>query len=295
MIAYNHTIQFIPASHHEAKHTVGSNLQSITIQENIDLCLFENQEYQRSFINNQGRNITLYTDRPFAKKISGQQWFFNIEDVLTFFWCSDTMIVEYSPGKYFTPELLEYWTLHILLPIFLTIEEHCYFLHAGAVEIDDTPILFIAESFGGKSTMTDFFMKQGHAMISDDKVGVLEKYGEFLAVPSHSHHRPYREMEDLGYFVENMSTSLKPIGAIYVLHRVSPDAKIAIEELKGIEKFKFLRFNSEINLSFLKSQRLQDLSRLAENVPVYKIMVPWNLERLEEVYQYILEHSTFAS
>lgn len=289
MIAYNHTIQFIPALNHEDKHTVDSNLNQITIKENSTLCVFE-KEYQLSFINNQRRNITLYTDRLFAKKISGQRWFFAIEDVLTFFWCSDTMIVEYSPGKYFTPELLEYWTLHILLPIFLTIEEHFYFLHAGAVKIDDTPILFIAESFGGKSTMTDFFMKQGHAMISDDKVGVLEKHGEFLAVPSHSHHRPYRKMEDLGYFVENMSTSLKSIGAIYILHRVSPDAKIAIEELKGIEKFKFLRFNSEINLSFLKSQRLQDLSRLAENVPVYKIMVPWNMDRLGEVYQSILDH-----
>lgn len=295
MIAYNHTIQFVPALHHEAKHMFASNLQSITIKENNTLSLFENKEHQLSFINNQGRSITLYTDRPFAKKVSRQQWFFVIEDVLTFFWCSDTMMIEYAAGKNFTTKLLEYWTLHILLPIFLTIEEQCYFLHAGAVEIDDTSILFVAESFGGKSTMTDFFMKQGHAMVSDDKVGVLEKHGEFLAVPSHPHHRPYRKMEDLGYFVENMSTSPKPIGAIYVLHRVSPDAKIAIEEVKGIEKFKFLRFNSEINLSFLKSQRLQDLSRLAENVPVYKIMVPWNMDRLGEVYQSILDHCVVAS
>ncbi len=290
MIAYNHTIQFIPGLNHEDKHTVDLNLNQITIKENSTLYFFEKKEYQLSFINNQGRNITLYTDRPFAKKVSGQKWFFDIGNVLTFFWCSDTMMIEYAAGKNFTPELLEYWTLHILLPIFLTIEEHGYFLHAGAVEIDSVPILFVAESFGGKSTMTDFFMNQGHAMVSDDKVGVLEKHGEFLAVPSHPHHRPYRKMEDLGYFVENMSTSPKPIGAIYVLHRVSPDAKIAIEELKGIEKFKFLRFNSEINLSFLKSQRLEDLSRLAENVPVYKIMLPWNMDRLEEVYQTILHH-----
>lgn len=290
MTAYNHTIQFIPALNHEDKNTVDLNLNQITIQENSTLCLFENQDYQLNFINNQGRNISLYTDRPFAKKVSGQQWFFDIENVLTFFWCSDTMMLEYAAGKNFTPELLEYWTLHILLPIFLTIEEHCYFLHAGAVEIDSVPILFVAESFGGKSTMTDFFMKQGHAMVSDDKVAVLEKEGKFLAVPSHQHHRPYRKMEDLGCIVENMSTSPKPIGAIYVLHRTSLDSKIVIEELKGVEKFTLLRLNSEINLSFLKSQRLQDLSRLTENVPVYKIMVPWNLDRLEEVYQCILHH-----
>ena len=61
--------------------------------------------------------------------------------------------------------MLEYWCFHIVLPIFFTIEETFDFLHAGAVEVEGKLILFVAESFGGKSTMTDFFMKQGHTSI----------------------------------------------------------------------------------------------------------------------------------
>ena len=263
---------------------------TIIVRENNSLNFFKNLEYKMIFTNNQGRDLALYTDRPFASTVQQQQWAFDVSGVVTFFWCSGEMTIEYLPGKNFTPELLKYWTLHIILPIFLTIEEHCYFLHAGAAEVNNAPILFVAESFGGKSTMTDFFIKQGHAMISDDKVAILEKEGMILAVPSHPHHRPYRKMEDLGYFVKNMSDTPKPIHAIYNLHRVKADAPITIRALQGLEKFKAIRFSSDINVSFLKLERFNALGRLTENVPVYKVMVPWDMDRLEEVYTAIVDH-----
>lgn len=97
-------------------------------------------------------------------------------------------------------------------------------------------------------------------------------------------------MEDLGIFVSNISNEPKPIQAIYELIRVSHDAPIIIREIEGIEKFKSLRFSSEINLSFLKKERFADLGRLAEKVPVYKVEVPWDLKRLEEVYASITNH-----
>jgi len=139
--------------------------------------------------------------------------------------------------------------------------------------------------------MTDFFLRQGHPLISDDKVAVIETSDRFLAVPSHPHHRPYRKMEDLGYFVENMASVPKPIHAIYELERTDADAQIEIIELAGIEKFKTLRYSSEINLSFLKARRFDFLSRLAREVPVYRISVPWKPERLAEVYSAVIEHS----
>ncbi len=186
---------------------------------------------------------------------------------------------------------MKYWTLHIVLPIFFTVEERFDFLHAGAVEVEGKPILFVAESFGGKSTMTDFFMKQGHTMLSDDKVGCYESEGTFYAVPSHPHHRPHRGMEDLGFFVENRSKAPKPIHVIYELEKSDPGAAVVITELSGIEKFKSLRYSSEINLSFLKSKRFTFLSNLAKVVPVYKVTVPWDMERLPEVYTMIVKHS----
>ena len=289
MIAYHHSIQFIPKVE-DPKYIVGSFSNVITIKESSFPNWGDDTVYKNSFRNNQGRDLALYTDRPFARTVTGQRWAFEIEGVVTFFWCSGEMTIDYVPAKNFTLELLEYWTLHIVLPIFLTIEEHYYFLHAGAVEIEGLPILFAAESFGGKSTMTDFFIKQGHTMVSDDKVAILEEEGKFMAVPSHPHHRPYRNMEDLGLFVNNMADRPKPISAIYTLHKVATDAPISISELQGIEKFKALRSSSEINLSFLKSERFKDLGRLAENVSIYKVTVPWDLERLEEVYAAIVDH-----
>lgn len=291
MISYNHFIRFIPELKKPKFKNISSSFNNvITIKENNSLNFSKNFKYQITFTNNQGRDIALYTERPFTRTLPKQQWVFDVEGVVTFLWSSGELTIDYLPNENFTLELLEYWTLHIALPIFLTIEEHCYFLHAGAVEIDNAPILFVAESFGGKSTMTDFFIKQGHAMVSDDKVAILEEDGRLLAVPSHPHHRPYRKMEDLGYFVKNMSDAPKPIHAIYKLHRVASDAPISISELRGIEKFKSLRFSSEINLSFLKSQRFKDLGHLAKNVPIFKVKVPWDIERLTEVYTAIIKH-----
>lgn len=290
MIAYNHYIKFLPELNN-LKSVDGTFSDLITVQESSLVNREEKLSHKMIFFNNQGRNIALYTDRPFMRTSVEQRWCFDVEGVVSFFWTSGELTIDYVKAENFTSQLLVYWTLHVVLPIFLTIEEHCYFLHAGAVEIDEKPVLFVAESFGGKSTMTDFFIKQGHVMVSDDKVGVLGKDGEFLAVPSHPHHRPYREMEDLGYFVNNMSNSPKPIHAIYELIRASHDAAITIYETEGIEKFKSLRFSSEINLSFLKKERFADLGRLAKKVPVYKVEVPWDLKRLEEVYASITNHS----
>ena len=289
MIAYNHFIKFIPELN-KFRTVTGQLSNIITMRKNSSQDLHVNLHYKMTFSNNQGRDLALYTDRPFTRTVAGQRWAFEVGGVVTFFWYSGEMTISYVPAQNFTPELLEYWTLHIVLPIFLTIEEHCYFLHAGAVEIDNSPILFVAESFGGKSTMTDYFIKQGHTMVSDDKVGILEEDGKFLAVPSHPHHRPYRNMEDLGLFVSNMADVPKPISVIYTLGRAASDAPISISELQGIEKFKALRSSSEINLSFLKFERFKDLGRLAESVPIYKVTVPWDIARLEEVYAAIVDH-----
>ena len=235
--------------------------------------------------------MALYSERKFSPTQKGQLWAFEVEDVVSFLWESGTKTLSYMPHKKFTERLLEYWSLHIVIPIYFTVEETYDFLHAGAIEVNEKPILFVAESFGGKSTMTDFFLKQGHALVSDDKVATYEKNEVFFSVPSIPFHRPYRKMEDLGYFVENVASNPKPIHAIYELVKSDAKTDIVISELSGIEKFKSLRYSSEINLSFLKVKRFTFLSRLAKVVPVYKVIVPWDMERLDEVYAAIVTHS----
>lgn len=290
MIAYNHYIQFIPELNNDKK-VEGLYSNTITIEKLSDKHWQENLNYKWTFFNNQGRDIDLYTDRELSRTVSGQSWAFNVEGVMTFFWESRSSKIHYITQKNFTPKLLEYWSLHTLLPIYFTVEEIFDFLHAGAVEVEGKTILFVAESFGGKSTMTDFFIKKNHPMISDDKVAILKKDGVYYAVPSHPHHRPYRKAEDLGYFIKNMATCPKPIHAIYELEATDANADIIISELRGIEKFKTLRLSSQINLEFLRNQRFALLADIARMIPIYQVTVPWDLNRLKEVHDIICKHS----
>ncbi len=291
MIAYHHKIKFIPKLGSDTSVVEDSFTNEIIIRERQARSVIEKMAYELTFFNNQGRDLDLYTEREFDRTQQDQLWAFVVKDVVAFFWHSGTLTLEYIPHKNFTLKLLQYWSLQIVLPIFLTLEERYDFLHAGAVEMAGKPLLFIAESFGGKSTMTDFFMQQGHPMISDDKVATYEKDGNFFAVPSHPHHRPYRQEEDLGFFVENFSTGPKPVHAIYELEKSEADATIKITKLTGVEKFVALRRASEMNLYFLKPKRFAFLAQMVGIIPLFKVTVPWQLNRLSLVYQAIAKHT----
>ncbi len=289
MIAYNHYIKFIPELKNDKK-VVGAYSDILTVRESSSVSLDEKLLYELTFFNNQGRDVALYADREFARTKKGQLWAFKVKGVVGFFWYSGTLKLEYVKYEKFTEELLEYWCLHIVLPIFLTVEEIYDFFHAGAVEVDSQPILFIADSFGGKSTMTDFFLKKGHTVISDDKVATYVKSRQLFSVPSHPHHRPHRKTEDLGFFIHNFVNTIKPIYAIFELISVESNDLIEIIEIKGIEKFKSLNYSSEITVPFLKQKRFKYLMQIAKLVPVFQITIPWNLNRLNEVHNKIIKH-----
>ncbi len=289
MIAYNYYIKFIPELKNDKK-AEGSFIDVVTVQESSLKNLPEALTHKMTFFNNQNRDVTFFTEREFARTQRGQQWAFGVKDVVTFFWHSGTLKLEYIKHRYFTEKLLEYWSLHTLLPIFLAIEEIYDFLHAGAVEVDGQPVLFIANSFGGKSTMIDFFLKKGHTVISDDKVASYIKSGQLFSVPSHPHHRPHRRVEDLGFFIPNFANTIKPIYAIFELVSAESDDPIEITEIKGVEKFKSLRYSSEITFHFLREKRFGFLVQAAKLVPLFQVSVPWNLDRLAEVHHRIVEH-----
>jgi len=290
MVAYNHFIGFVPALN-RSKPVSSPFSQIVTVRAHPPFEFAQRFSHKITFLFNQGRDVALYADKPLSPAVAGDTWGYEIEGIALFFWTSGTRTLYYVPQKRMTEQLLEYWTLHIVLPLFFTIEETYDFLHAGAVEVEGMPILFVAESYGGKSTMTDFFLKQGHTLVSDDKVATYEEDGVFFGVASIPFHRPYRKLEDLGYFVDNIARTPKPIHALYELERAGADADITIEELHGLEKFKALRYSSEFNFSFLKPKRFAYLTRLAKAVPVYRVSVPWDMNRLPEVHQAILDHA----
>ncbi len=251
----------------------------------------EKMEHGYNFDNNQKRAITISYHKHSSAPVKGRLIAFHVEKVVTFHWESGSGVIYYIPGIDFTPELLRYWFLHNTMMYYLILERCYLFLHAGAVRVGKKSILFAAQSYGGKSTMTDYFIRQGHAMISDDNMPVDRVNGMYRAIPSYPYHRPHRGVEDLGFFVSNVPSGPAPLDALYRLKRSEADSAIIITELKGVEKFKALYHSNEVNFSFYKALDMQYLSDMAKVIPVYEITVPWDMERLHEVYGVIVEYS----
>ena len=237
------------------------------------------------------RKVYLYSDREFDGSEAGQPWCYEVKDVVHFYWVGGERILYYELDENVDANLLSFWFIHLLLPLYMTLENMYDFLHAGAVEVQGKPILFIAPSMGGKSTMTDYFIKQGHPLISDDKVPTFIQDGKFMAVGSHPYHRPYRKFEELGYGVENFTEDFKPIHAFYELEGVEGNADIIIEEIKGFKKFDTLLPNYLYMFSYLMPKRLKYLARMLNGVRVFHVQVPWDIERLDEIHDVICEHS----
>jgi len=237
------------------------------------------------------RMVYLYSDREFDGTEMGQPWCYEVQDVVTFYWIGGERTIYYELGEKGDANLLGFWFIHLLLPLYMTLENMYDFLHAGAVEVDGKPILFIAPSMGGKSTMTDYFIKQEYPLVSDDKVPIFIQDGKFMAVGSHPYHRPYRKFEELGYRVNDFTESFKPIHTFYELEGVDEDADISIEEVKGFAKFDALLPNYLYMFSWLKPQRFRYLSKMLSTVRVFHVKVPWDMERLGEVHEIIFRHS----
>ena len=278
MLLYNYRISF---ENVDEQHT-----KSILLEESKTLLV--DISYIFYLTNNQNRRVSITSDKPFLDNQIDQTINFLVEDVVTFSVKKGENTIYYRIYKDGNFELVKYWLSHTFLPILFTIENIYYFLHAGAVEIDSKPVLFVADSFGGKSTMTDFFIKKGHTMISDDKVAVYEEDRNILAVPSYAYHRPYRKVEDLGYPVENFAKGPKVMHSIFHLIKADENAEIKIEEVFGVEKFRILRASTEVDLQINYKSRFEMLSKIANKVKLYNIHIPWDINRLDEVYQTII-------
>jgi hypothetical protein len=237
------------------------------------------------------RELFLHTDRELARSKPNQPWRLEVEGVISITWTGGENAVYYQGYQQTSNALQVFWIVHIFLPLYLTLERGYDFIHAAAVEVDDQPILFIAPSTGGKSTLGDYFLKQDHAMLSDDKVATFLHQDEFYAAPSHPYHRPWREPEVLGQPVGNFASEVKPIHAFYLLEQGEPDSDIEISEVVGFRKFEQLMPNYLFNFRFLIQQRLRWLASLADQSLVFRVRRPWNMDRQQEVYEAICAHS----
>ncbi|MEM9149501.1 MAG: hypothetical protein AAGB19_03490 [Cyanobacteria bacterium P01_F01_bin.3] len=238
------------------------------------------------------RDLLLYSEGDLGNGQPGEERHLEIQNLLAFTWRVDDPRLTY---RWLRDEeadsLLGFWFVHIVFPLFLTLERRYDFMHAAAVEFEQRIIMFIAESTGGKSTMADYFLKQGHALVSDDKVATFFHDGQVFGAPSHPHHRPWREYEVLGKPVSNFASGALPIRAFYLLEQDEPDTAVEISAVSGFRKFESLLPNYMYDFEFLQKQRLAWLGQLADQSGVFRVRRPWDLGRLHEVYDAICRHA----
>jgi hypothetical protein len=242
-----------------------------------------------------GRKVYLYSDRLFEGNEAGQPWCYEVEGVVSFYWRSGEGVVYYTLHEEGTVALLGFWFAHLLLPLFLTLEGKYDFFHGGSVEIAGKPVMFCAESMGGKSTLTDYFIRQGHVLVSDDKIPTFVKEGRLMLAGAHPYHRPYRKFEDLGYRVTHFTKIFLPLHALYILEKEQADAPVQIEEVTGFEKFNAVISHYLYAFPFLKKRRMVYLARLLNHVRVFRVKRPWDLDRQAEIYAAICSHSRSLS
>ena len=129
-----------------------------------------------------GRKVYLYSDQIFDRSKIGQPWCYEVKDIVRFYWSSGSTNIYYIIDGEGNIELLSFWFIHLLLPLFFTLENMYDFLHGGAVEVCSKPIILTAPSMGGKSTLTEYFLKRGHKLISDDKIPTFINDDELIEI-----------------------------------------------------------------------------------------------------------------
>jgi len=266
-----------------------------TEEENVPLIKVKKIETYSGFQNRSalfylsGRACYYLANVGFDKIGKEDDWGLEVVDVLTLVWDSSQKRILYAKGKNFTPALLQFWIFHTFFPVVLELHREYKMFHVGAVEIAGGVVFFSAPSYGGKSTLTDYFIRKGHALYADDTLPLKKENNQYIAYPSFPYYRPYRQPETLGHPVKNFARNPAPLKVLFKLEKVAADAKVEIISLKGIERFKAFFYSSFIKFSFMKKERFSFFTEMAMEVPVYKVLVPQDLERLDEVYEAIVQ------
>lgn len=264
---------------------------SITVTKDNDILLSDIFCLQSPWVVMTGRKVRYYTNTPFEENIKVNRWALEVEDVVTLVWNKTLNMISYIEGEKYTPKLLRFWVLHTFFPLVLELGKIYHVLHVSAVEVKEKTILFSAFSGGGKSTLTDYFIQKNHVVYGDDTIAINKVNGHYEVIASYPFHRPFREPEVLGYPIVNFGSEVRTLSCIYRLKKSDTNTKVEITELYGIEKFEAIYQSMFVTFESMKKERYLFATHMADEVKVFDIIIPWEKERLEEVYQAILTHN----
>ncbi len=249
-----------------------------------------------------GRRVWFASDRPFADSAAVQRWQMHIDDALVLCWAGDATDIEYWPGAEFSAHSLQFWVLHTLVPIRLALAGEAEVLHAGAVLRDGQVLAFCGASRAGKSTLTDYCLQRGDALVADDALAIVldaaatgheqgshgaessRSDGAVLALPAHPFHRPYRQVEDLGMPAANHVADPAALRALVQLLPVAGEQPARLTPVTGVAAWRVVHDSVFSALRYMRPRQFSEVAQLADRVPVYQLELPHDLARLDEVY-----------
>lgn len=187
-------------------------------------------------------------------------------------------------------------------------------LHASAVTIGDRGVVFVGQTGTGKSTTAAAFARQGHGVISDDIVALVEEEGTFQVLPAYPHlclwpesvQMLYDSPEALPRLLPNgdkrrMSLGVEgtrfekrclPLGAIYVLGERRSDPAPYVEVIRLQNALLTLVAETYANKILDRETRAEEfalLGRLVTTVPIRRVYANADASRLKELCKIICE------
>lgn len=198
-----------------------------------------------------------------------------------------------------TDDLVRYWFLGQILPMFLLFNGSTELLHATAVDTPQGAVAFIGASGVGKSTLLHHCLQQGGSLITDEHLA-LDRSDYTRAVPSLPLYRPYRSIEDLGVPAERFSPRPVELRSLYLLRPSDPQAPVSTEPLGSaaliaslLNNRQYNVFNPRLSQFFpLVQKRFAGLASLTRNIPIRRLHVPRALDRLPDVYRFLQQDLT---
>lgn len=182
-------------------------------------------------------------------------------------------------------------------------------LHASAIALHKRAVLFLGDPGAGKSTTAAAMSMRGHRLIADDIVGILERDGQFLAIPAYPYVSLWPQSAEMicgldvklpnlfpgfekqRFTPSSFQESPVPLGAVFVLgERSSGDNLPRIEELPLREQLLALVANSyatRILSEKARAEEFQLFGRMVGAIPIRRLLAHSDPTRLSSFCEFI--------
>lgn len=201
---------------------------------------------------------------------------------LVHFYIADRGCLHYVAKSTCEPEQIEFWFLHVFLPIYLSLFRDGYFFHGAAVEKHGVVQAFVGPTRSGKSTLVEAMLARGYRLYADDKFRITTEEGVVVVHASHGRFRPYRKTEDLGVPARRRGQKAAPLAGLFILETRDASSSLERAPLSGAEAVARLMESILYSFQRFRGQGLKTAAGLAEAGLVYGLRRPWGREHLAE-------------